>query len=66
MTQVHVEPSLLHQIKGKYYGKSDKGFVTQKLHRDTTSSTLEIYEYKMSLFDNGDPEEFCWSCITST
>ena len=29
-----------------------------KLRRDPTSSTADLYEFKMSLFDNGNPEEF--------
>ena len=39
-------------------GNPDKGFVKLKLRRDTTSSTSDLYEFKMSFFDNGKPEEF--------
>ena len=33
-------------------------FVKLKLRRDPTSSMLDLYDFKMSLFDNGEPEEF--------
>ena len=46
--------------QGKYNGKLDKDFVNLKLHRDPTSSTLDLYEFRMSLFENGDPEEFLY------
>ena len=36
----------------------DKDFVTLKFHRDMTSYTSVICEFKMALLDNGDPEEF--------
>ena len=29
-----------------------------KLRRDPTWPTLDLYEFKMSLFDNVEPEEF--------
>ena len=58
MTQVHVEPPLTPLIKGKYDGTSDKYFVKLKLRRDPTSSTLDLYEFKMFLFENGEPEDF--------
>ena len=58
MPQVHTEPPPTPQIKGKYDGKSDKFFVKLKLHRDTTSGTSDLYEFRMSLFDNGELEEF--------
>ena len=57
MTQVHVEPPTIPLIKGKYDGKSDKYLLKMKLRRDPTSSTADLYEFKMSLFDNGKPEE---------
>ena len=55
---VHVEPPLVPQIKDTCNGESDKDLVHIKLHRYPTSSTLDLYEFKMSLFDHGDPEEF--------
>ena len=61
MMQVHVEPLSIPLIKGKYDCKSDKYFVKLKLRKYPTSSKLELYEFKMSLFDIGDPEEvFCY------
>ena len=32
--------------------------VNIKLRRDPTSSTLDIYDFKISLFDHGEPKEF--------
>ena len=58
MTQVHVKPQPIPVIKGKYDGKSDKYFVKLKLHRYPTSSTSDLYEFNISLFENGNPEEF--------
>ena len=58
MTQVHVEPPLIPLIKGAYNDKSDKHIIKTKLRRDPTSSMPYFYEYIMSLFDNGNPEEF--------
>ena len=58
MTQVHVEPPTIPLIKGKYDGKSDKDFVIMKLRRYPKSSMLDLYEFRMSLFDNDKPEEF--------
>ena len=58
MTQTHMEPPPITLIKENYDGKSDKDFVKLKLRRDPTSSTSDLYEFKMPLFDNGDPEEF--------
>ena len=57
MTQVHAKPPPIPLIKGKCDGKSDKDFEKMKLRRHPTSSTLELYEFKMSLFENDDPEE---------
>ena len=39
-------------------GKSDKYFVKLKLRIYPTSPTSDLYEFKISLFDNGKPEEF--------
>ena len=57
-TQPHVEPPPIHPIKENHNGKPEKHFVELKLCRDPTSPTLDLYELKMSLFENGDPEEF--------
>ena len=58
MKQVHVEPSPTPPMKGKYDGKLGKDLVKLKLHRYPMSSTLDLYEFKIYLFDNGNPEEF--------
>ena len=42
----------------KIRGQSEKYFVGLKLRRDPTSSTSDLYDFNMSLFDNGDPEDF--------
>ena len=39
-------------------GKLDGDYVKLKLCRDHMSSTSELYEFRMSLFDHGKPEEF--------
>ena len=54
----HVEPMPIPIIKEMYYGKSDKYFIELKLCKDPISSTLDLYDFKMSLFDHGEPEEF--------
>ena len=54
----HVKPPPISLIKEKCNGKSDEYIVKIKLRRDPTSSTSDLYEFKMSLFDHGEPEEF--------
>ena len=58
VTLPNVDPQLIPFIEETYDGKSDKDSVKLKLGRDLTLSTLDFYELKMSLFDNGEPEEF--------
>ena len=53
--QIHMEPPPILIIKSKNDAKSDKDSVKIKLLRDLTSNVLDIYEFKMALFDNGDP-----------
>ena len=53
-----MEPPPIPLIKEKDYGKSDKYFVKMKLRRYPTCSMSDLYEFKMSLFDHGDPEHF--------
>ena len=55
---LHAETPPTPMIKIKHNDKSEKGFVRIKLRRDTTSQKLDLYELKMALFGNGDPEEF--------
>ena len=58
MIQTHVDPPpipLLHEL---HNGKSGKDVVKLELHRDSTYPTSDLYEFKMSLFENGELEEF--------
>ena len=54
----HVESLPIALTKEMCNGKSDEYFVKLNFCRDPTSSTLDLYEFKMSLFDHGEPEEF--------
>ena len=56
--QVHVEPPLIPLIKGKNNEKLDKYFIKITLCGGSTYKSLDLYEFKMALFDNRDPEEF--------
>ena len=58
MTQPHVDPPLILLIKKKHNGKLDKHFVKLKLRRYPKLYTWDIYKFKFSLSDNGEPEEF--------
>ena len=58
MTHPHVEPPIIPLTQKTHDGKSEKYIVKIKLLRDPTSSTSDLYEFEMSLFDNGKPEEF--------
>ena len=58
MNQSHVYPLPFLLIKFNHDGKSDKTIVKIKLRRDPTLPTSDLYELKMSFFENGDPEEF--------
>ena len=53
-----VEPPPIPFIKENSTVKSDGDYVKLKLCRDYMSSTSDIYEFGMSLFDYGEPEEF--------
>ena len=57
-TQPHIGPPPIPLIKEKHDGKSDKDSIKLKMHRDPTSLMLDLYEFKMPLFDNGDIDEF--------
>ena len=52
MTQPHADTPFIPLIKENNDGKSDKDFVKLKLYIDPTLSTSDLYEFKMSLFDN--------------
>ena len=53
----HVEPPPILLIQETYNGKLHKDIVKLKLRRYPTSSTLDPYKFKMSLFKNVKPEE---------
>ena len=55
---MHVYPPSIPTIRGKHDDKSGKDFIKLKLRRDLTSEKLDPYEFKITLFKNGDPEEF--------
>ena len=54
----YVEPHTIPLFKEKSAGKSDGDHFKLKLRRDPTSSTSDLYEFKMFLFDHGETEEF--------
>ena len=56
-----MELLLINLIKETCNGNSGKDFVKLKLRRDPTSITTDIYEFKISLFEHGDPKEFLLS-----
>ena len=56
--QVHVGPPLIPLIKSKNDNKLDRYYDKIKFRRDKTSENSYPYEFKMTLFDNGKPEEF--------
>ena len=58
MTQVHVGLPLIPLVKGKYDGKPEKYFIKLKLRRYPTSIMSNLNKFMMSLFDNGETEEF--------
>ena len=49
---------MISLIKETRNGKSDENFVKLKLCRDPRSIMLDLYEFKMYLFENGNPEQF--------
>ena len=55
--QVHIDSPPMPLIKIKNDEKSDKDCVKIKFCRGPTSQKSDLYEFKMTLFDNGDPEE---------
>ena len=54
----HVEPPSILLAKETSTGKSDGDYVKLKPRIYPTSSTSDLYEFRMSLFDHGEPEEF--------
>ena len=54
----HVEPLPISLIKETCNSKSGEDFVKLKLRRYPTSSTSDLYKFKMYLFEHGEPDEF--------
>ena len=51
MNHPHIDPPQIQTIKEKHDGNSDKYSVKLKLRRYPTSSTSDLYDFKMSLFN---------------
>ena len=58
VVEQHMGPPLINLIKSKHHDNSDKISVELKLHRDSTSENVDLYEFKMALFENGKTEAF--------
>ena len=52
-----MDPPPIPLIKSNNYDKLGKYFVKIKVHWDPMSEHSDLYEFKMELFDNGDPED---------
>ena len=52
------EPPPIPLVKENSTGESDWDYVKLNLHKDPTYSTSDLYDFRMSLFDHGEPEEF--------
>ena len=63
VVHLKVKPPPTPRIKRKNNYKLGKDFVKIKLSRDPTSENLDLYEFKLSLFDNGDQEEYFVLCL---
>ena len=57
-----MDPPPTPLIKRWHGDKSDNDFVNLIFCRDPTSEKLDLYESKMALLYNGDPEEFLFVC----
>ena len=55
VVQVHTETPHISLIKSNHNDKADKDFVIMKVRRYPTSYKSELYEFKMALFENGEP-----------
>ena len=54
----YLEPPLIPLVKETYNSKSDEYFIKLKISSDPTSSTSDLCEFKMCLFDYCEPKEF--------
>ena len=55
VVQQHMYPPPVPLIKNKHDDNLEKYSIKLKLHRDLTSEKLDLYEFKIVLFENGDP-----------
>ena len=53
-----LDPPYITLIKGKKDAKFVKNGVKKLFRRDPTPEKLDLYEFKMTLFENSEPEEF--------
>ena len=58
VVQLHVYPPPTPLIKRNDGDNPEKYFVNIKLCRDPTSGKLDLYELKISIFDDGKMDEF--------
>ena len=58
VVQLQLEPPTTPLIKLNHNDKLDKDFVKLKMRRDPASEKPDRYEFKMALFENGNPEWF--------
>ena len=62
--QMHMDPPQFLLIPSNKHEKSDKDCVEIKLGRDPTLENLDLYEFKMALFDNKNRRISC--CLYKT
>ena len=55
--KIQLEPSLILIIKQNNDKKLETYSVKVKLRKDSTSETSNLYRFKMTMFDNGEPKE---------
>ena len=63
--KIHLNTPPIPVIKSQNDAKAEKYCVEIKLRRYPTSEKSDLHKFKISLFDNGESEEFCCSCETS-
>ena len=56
--QIHVDTPPIPLIKSDIDTNLEKDYVKIKLRRNTMLETYDMYDFKMALFDNFEPEEF--------
>ena len=56
--KIHLDPPVIPLIKSKNDAKPDKDCVEIKMCRDLTSEKLDLYKFKIALFENSEPGKF--------